>query len=56
MRHGERALMVNQAKRYELRLYDRALLVFSAMADAFGNVSFSVLDSDDDARSLFPLP
>ena len=48
--------MVNQTKRYELRLYDRALLVFSAMADAFGNVSFSVLDSDDDARSLFPLP
>ena len=46
--------MVNQAKRYELRLYDRALLVFSAMADAFGNVSFSVLDSDDDARSLPP--
>ena len=44
--------MVNQAKRYELQLYDRALLVFSA----FGNVSFSVLDSDDDARSLFPLP
>ena len=42
--------MVNQAKRYELQLY------FSAMADAFGNVSFSVLDSDDDARSLFPLP
>ena len=26
------------------------------MADAFGNVSFSVLDSDDDACSLFPLP
>lgn len=47
--------MANQAKRYELRLYDRALLVFSAMADAFGNVSFSVLDSDDDARSLPPL-
>ena len=48
--------MVNQAKRYELRLYDRALRGFSAMADAFGNVSSSVLDSGDDARSLFPLP
>lgn len=48
--------MVNQTKRYELRLYDRTLLVFSAMADTFGNVSLSVLDGDEDARGLFPLP
>lgn len=48
--------MVNQTKRYELRLYDRTLLVFSAMADTFGNVSLSVLDSDEVARGLFPLP